>query len=302
MAHRDFKVNWKLKAIAYNIFDQMIFGENVYYFMQRRITHTLPRKLKPTIKAGDAPIRHMQTIIQLRDDITRLTLLEIGAGWDLYSNLIYYCMGLNNQIAIDIRRWARAETINAVINHLQSDPPPNFVRTPTKLVKQNTLEQDLLSYYGIRYLAPFDARHTGLPDASIDVITTTSVFEHVPAEACTAIFSEFRRIIRSGGLMSHGIDYSDHYSHADPNIGPFNYLKFSEKQWKILNPGIHFQNRLRTADFLKKFQDANFQIIELEEWSGTEEELNGVCIDEYFLGKSRQELLVLGCLFTLRPG
>lgn len=300
-AHRDVKVGWRAKALAFNIFDRVPFGEQLYYFMQRNVTHTLPRKLAPTAETGSVQIRHIRTISRYRSDLDKITLMEFGAGWDLYANLIYYCMGVERQIAIDIRRWARAEAINAVIAHLQADPPAGHLRLPSIPVRQESLEADLQMHYGIRYLSPFDASDTGFDARSVDLITTTSVLEHIPPQVCHAIAAECHRIIRPDGLMSHTIDYSDHYAHADPAITSYNYLRFDDREWARLNPGIHYQNRLRTPDFREMFVDNGFTVAEAEEWFGPEDEFQATPVHRRFEGVDRQALKALGCHFVLKP-
>lgn len=300
-AHREVKVGWRAKALAFNIFDRIPFGEQLYYFMQRNVTRTLPRKLAPTAETGGVQLRHVQTIHRHVGDWRNLVLMEFGAGWDLYANLIYYCLGLERQVAIDVRRWARAEAINAVIAHLQADPPAGHVRLPSIPVRQESLEADLQRHYGVRYMAPFDASTTGFDPGSIDLIVTTSVFEHIPPEVCRAILAECRRVIAPEGLMSHTIDYSDHYAHADPGITDYNYLRFDDRQWERFNPGIHYQNRLRTPDFRQMFGQSGFAVVEAEEWFGPEDEFQATPIHPMFQGLDRRALMALGCHFVLRP-
>lgn len=300
-AHRDVKVGWRAKALAFNILDKVPFGEELYYFAQRNITRTLPRKLAPTAKTGEVQLRHVRAIGRHRGDLDRVTLLEFGAGWDLYANLLYYCMGVEHQIAIDIRRWARAEAINAVIAHLQSDPPPGHVRLPSIPVRHDHLEEDLQRIYGIRYLAPFDARDTGFEAGSVDLIVTTSVLEHIPADVCRSIMNECRRVIRPDGLVSHAVDYSDHYAHTDPGITCYNYLRFDDRAWQAYNPGIHYQNRLRTADFRAMFGDTGFDVAEAIEWRGLEEEFAATLIHPMFAELDPEALKALGCYFVLKP-
>lgn len=301
VAFREVKVAWRNKAFAFQVLDRIPFGERIYYFLQKNVTHTYPRKLAPTADTGAAQIRHIEFIGRFRKGLDRVTLLEIGAGWDLYANLIYYCLGVEAQIAIDIRRWARADAINAVIRHLQVDPPAGHVRVPTVHVAQNSLDADLNRAYGIAYRAPFDASATGFAAASVDLITTTSVFEHVPAPTCDTILAECRRVIRDDGLMSHVIDYSDHYAHADPDITSYNYLRFDDREWKSYNPGIHYQNRLRSAEFRSMFRAHGFEIVEEMEWVGPQEELDATPIHDQFKAIDRQDLRVLGGHFLLRP-
>jgi len=300
-SHRNVSVPWQAKALAFQIFDKAPFGERLYYYFQNKVTKTLPRALSPTSKTGSAQISHAKLLATRQKDLSGLSLLEIGAGWDLYANLIYYCYGIDHQIAVDIRRWARAETVNSVICHLQKDPPPDCIRVPQTLVCDENFEADLNNNYGIDYYAPFDATSTGFATGSIDVIFTTSVLEHVPAEVCAAIFREFRRIISPGGIMRHTIDYSDHYSHADPSITAYNYLRFSEAAWRLLNPSIHYQNRLRTPDFVNICQHAGFKVAACDEWIGLEEDLAKVNVHRSFARYSREELMALGAHFLIMP-
>ena len=63
-------------------------------------------------------------------------------------------MGVDRQCTIDVRRLVKAEAINAVIEHLQGDPPAGALRIPKRIVSEARLERDLEDYYGISYLAP----------------------------------------------------------------------------------------------------------------------------------------------------
>jgi len=101
--------------------------------------------------------------------------------------------------------------------------------------------------------------------------------------------------------MSHTIDFSDHYAHADPNISDYNYLRFDDFQWNLLNPSIHYQNRMRTAYYSNLFSMHGFEIVDAEPWSGSEEELDATPISETFKAMDRQALLELGCHYLLCP-
>lgn len=298
-AHKDVSVSWRLKALAFNAFDRMPFGEQVYYFFQKNITKTYPRKLSPTAESARSKIKHAEFMVERFADVASINVLEIGAGWDLYSNFIYYCFGIENQTAVDVRRWARAETINAVIQHLQIDPPVGAVRVPEVLVDPDNLDSSLLDRYGIRYLAPADARNLDFEAHSIDVVATSSVLEHIPTDIILPILQECRRVLKPDGVMRHTVDYSDHYAHADSAITDFNMLRFSDSEWAYYNPGIHYQNRLRTPDYLKLFQKAGFECEKIEEWSGIPREFENTDIHPRFDNYTKDQLMTLGSLFTL---
>jgi hypothetical protein len=300
-AFRRFKLDWKLKAKAFNLLDDLPMGDQLYCLLQRHVTHTLPRALSPTYEKAVNQLRHIEQIRARRDSIDDAVLLELGAGWDLYSNLLYWCLGLNAQIVVDVRRWVQPSAVNAVISHLQNDPPPNALRKPPALIIGRSVEAQLKSLYGIDYRAPFDATSMTLPDQSVDFVVTTSVLEHIPLDICRAIIAECRRVMKVNGLMSHIIDYSDHYAHSDGNITTYNYLQFDEREWARYNPGIHYQNRARSADYRRLFREAGFVVIDEREWHGERDDFERVNVHPTFKGHSPEELLTLGCEFLLRP-
>ena len=122
MTSAKFKLNWKVKAHTFRVLDNIPFGENLYYLLQRYVTKSIPRQLSPTKDRAAGNLSRPE-IPSARGRLAKANLLEFGAGWDLYSNLILYCMGVDRQCTIDVRRLVKAEAINAVIQHLQGDPP-----------------------------------------------------------------------------------------------------------------------------------------------------------------------------------
>ncbi len=299
MAFRKFKINWVLKAAAFSMLDKLPAREKAYYLLQRYVTKTIPRPLTPTSETAEVQIAHAHEFLLHGVDLTKARLMEFGAGWDLYSNIIMYCFGVERQSVFDINRWAKAEAINAVVRHLQSDPADGAIRVPEKFVHDERLESELEEFYGISYHAPADARHLAVEDNTFDLITTTSTLEHIPKDLLPDIIKECYRVLRPGGLMRHVIDYSDHYAHADPNINEFNYLRFDDKQWAKFNPGIHFQNRLRTRFYRELFQAAGFEIIDLKTRRGSHETLASVPVSAVFEGMSYDEMLDLGGNFLM---
>ena len=122
-------------------------------------------------------------------------------------------------------------------------------------------EKDL-EKYGIFYKAPADAKCTGLDHGSIDACISTNTLEHIPPKELEKIFSEIYRLLKTGGICSIKIDYSDHYSHTDQSISKLNFLRYSQIEWERFNHSNHYQNRLRHNDFLNLFRSLNFEIIE----------------------------------------
>jgi Methyltransferase domain len=264
VAFRSYRMDWRGKALAFRVLDAAPRGDRLYYQLQKRVTKTVPRQLSPTAATARRFLEHIDAARRLSPgDLGQRTLFEFGAGWDLYGNLVAWCCGVGTQLVYDMRRWVRPDQVNVVIRHLMQDPPAGAVRIPdATLPEDDGFDAALREQYGIDYRAPADAGETGLPDACVDLIFTTSVLEHVPEAALRRLMVECRRLARPGAVISHVIDYSDHYAHADPAIGPYNFLRFNETAWQAFNPGIHFQNRLRHADYLRLFDELGFRLLE----------------------------------------
>ena len=263
-AFRKFKMNWKAKAFAFNTFDRMPLGREAYYFVQRHVTKTVPRVLSPTAYTARWFLEHSKVLEHhsLGRGLGAMSLFEFGAGWDLYGNCVAWCLGVERQTVYDLTRWAKPDQINIVLKHLQNEPPPGAVRVPAAMLPTSgPFEAGLKRSYGISYVAPNDAGATGLPSGSFDVVCTTSVLEHIPPDQIARIMKECHRLLPSGAVMSHVVDYSDHFAHSDPMITPYNFLSMDDKTWRRFNPGIHFQSRLRHSDYAKLFETAGFRVL-----------------------------------------
>lgn len=245
--------------MGFELFSLPVLGDRLYYLFQRYVTHSLPR---PDLDhALDLSIEHCRLLDRFSTTpLNQAMHFEFGAGWDLCNNICFYCQGIDRQITIDINQLARRDLINTVIDHIQQRRPPAMTRLPN-----GPLPRDFMPFlrqaYGIDYRPLCDASATGLDQASLDFITTTNTLEHIPRQSIQEILLECRRILKPGGLMSMKIDYSDHYSHADASITPYNFLQFTEEQWRKYNPSIHFQNRLRHRDHCELFQEAGFEVL-----------------------------------------
>jgi len=154
----------------------------------------------------------------------------------------------------------------------------------------------LRQYYGIEYLAPCDARNTHFESNSINFITSTNTLEHIPLQDTQAILKECYRLLKPDGLMSFIIGYRDHYSFFDKSISVYNFLRYSDFIWKIFNPSLHYQNRLRHKDYLNLIKSAGFTILEEHLSKTTEDdikEIKKINLAEIFKEKYKLDELIL---------
>lgn len=92
---------------------------------------------------------------------------------------------------------------------------------------------------------------SALESASLDVVVSNSVLEHVREPL--ALFRECLRVLVPGGAMLHQVDYRDHFFKY-----PFQFLTFSQPVWdNLLDPGDLPRHRL--DDHLAALGRAGFE-------------------------------------------
>ena len=113
------------------------------------------------------------------------------------------------------------------------------------------------------------------------------------------------RLLRKGGLISVTVDYSDHWSHSDPSITEYNFLRYSEDEWHRYNPSLHYQNRLRHSDYYKMLQNAGFQIIKeefLQPDDKAYKKIKTITVSEELKKYSIEDLLITRGWFVAKKG
>ena len=156
---------------------------------------------------------------------------------------------------------------------------------------ENYSKEDINRLIGLSPLLA-DARNLSIENDAIDFICSNNTFEHIPREILSAILLEFKRVLHPKGMMSHFIDMSDHFAHFDSSITIYNFLKFSKKNWSLLDNSIQPQNRLRFRDYLEMYQLCELPVSREEIRKGSLEELGKVKVHAEFSGYTPQELAI----------
>jgi SAM-dependent methyltransferase len=260
-------VNWLVKAAVQKGVSALPAAERANYLFQRHVTRTLPigeagvaRKLERALEHVRAYRRHGPGR-PLGDAV----FYEFGAGWDLAVPLAHAALGVGGQVLVDIRPNVRLELVNATLATLARRRAPLEEETGEPLrdlgpPDVGTLDE-LEGRFGISYLAPRDARRTGLPAASVDLVSSTNTLEHVPEGDIGPILAECARLLRPDGVMSFRIDMQDHASYSDGRVSAYNFLRFSDPAWRLVSSRLGYQNRLRLPDYRRIFREAGLEAV-----------------------------------------
>jgi SAM-dependent methyltransferase len=280
-----------------------------------RINHSFRRgRLRKTLDAWtiDQALLHVRILRDAGVLMEGATSMEIGVGWKPLFPLIYKLAGFGKMILIDANRHLETEWFLATISQLRTEAErvanglgidADAVRSGLDPQGASTLDE-LLKRFEFDYRAPADARKTRLPNGSIDVVSSRAVLEHVRRADIAAILLEARRVLSAGGAMIHTIDHSDHFEFADKSISRINFLRFSERWWRLIGMNhLSYQNRLRSSAYTSMAREAGFDITFLDAQPDpvAMKDIASLPLAPPFCGMRKEDLAVLTTHMVARP-
>jgi SAM-dependent methyltransferase len=301
-------MRWLAKAALQRTLGALPQGERLNYVFQRHVLHSFPVGNAAYRQKFTRAVNHLAAYEEHGPDIpaAEATFYEFGAGWDLAIPLSYALLGVGRQIVIDIRPSARLELVNATIaalGRLRRELEEDAGRSLRAIDGPVSSIAELEPRFGIHYLAPRDARGTGLTPGIVNFVSSTDTCEHIPTGDLAEVFVECRRLLRPGGAFSCRIDLQDHYSYFDGSLSRYHFLRFAEPTWTLVNSPLHYQNRLRAPEYLRLVREAGFDLV-VENPSGPNEdgraELQELPLAKRFRGYSLNELGVTILSFVAR--
>lgn len=271
-------MNYLIKSLIQNSISFLpnAFSNEFYFFVQRKFGNL--RKYSP-INQFKAAIKIQNIILKNKRFIYSSKFLEIGSGRCPTTSISLWLLGASEVVTIDINRYFKREIFkefiiwlkNNQVNLIKDYPEISTIKVKNLLEidinnEENQILNDLKDL-GINYLAPCDASSLNFDEEYFDYHISYNVLEHIKPLDIEKIFIESKRILKRDGFLIHNIDYSDHFSHSDPNISPINFLKFSPKLFNIIAGNQYmYMNRLRDDEIVLIFKKLNFKIIFCERY------------------------------------
>lgn len=266
-------MRWKTKSLIQRACALLpLYHEPAYYTLQRAFGRM--RYAPDPTEYFEACATVVRALHDLNVKVSGARVMEIGTGWGLDMPLGLFLCGVSSIKTYDLHRYLKPkrvlETVHVILKNrdrLKQIFLPVVESASTSetrleaLCAVTTIEQ-LFRVTGIEYYAPGDAANTGLPNDSIDIQISRTVFEHIPEPVLAAIIQEASRVLSWEGVAVHLIDLSDHFSHDDLTIAPINFLQFSDEEWRTYAGNqFAYHNRLRATDVRRLFEDNGHRIL-----------------------------------------
>ncbi len=270
-------------------------SEKVNFLFQKHVT----KAVLLTDQHFDWKITHARDHVNYftkfsKTNVKEAQVLELGTGWYPIVPIALFLNGFKNTVSIDIQSWMTTESqlttikkfkewrdagkLDAYLPNLQESRWQELMA----ILKDQLKTKEAFNQKIHLQTHLIDARNTNFKAQSFDFICSNNTFEHIPKNILIDILKEFKRLIKTEGVQSHFIDLTDHFAHFDASITAYNFLKFSAKQWDLIDNSIQPQNRMRWPDYQKIYADLNIPILEEETRKGNLESLKQVNVHSEF--------------------
>ena len=276
---------------------------------QRHVTRSLVLTRAVFMAKWTQAVQHRRAVEQFGSGLE--TVVELGTGWYPVVPLALRLLGAQRVISIDLSPLLSAQRVLSTVQRclalvragaLDGVGEDDIVWMERILANGSGKDaQTLLGELGIEVRCA-DARETGLVRGSVDLFVSNNTFEHIPGDVLGGILGEFRRVGRSGSVMSHFVDMADHYAGFDRSITVFNYLQYSDRQWRLFNNPLQYQNRLRLSDYRALHRASGWSVVDEDLHAEPVEVLRTVSLAPRFQGMSEDDLRVTTAWMTSTPG
>ena len=269
-------MRWLAKAAVQNTIAAVPGGGRVNGLLQRYGTGSVvmtPEKVVGKLARVGGRVVDYQARFGARP-LAESTLVEVGTGFAPLLPVGLFLAGSGPVVTLDIVELARPAHMAGLLHHLLAGADDGSLERecpwvlPDRLARLRPLAagagargvRDVLGDMGITYRVG-DAAASGMAAGSADLFVTNNVFEHVPEAVIAGILRESHRTGAPGAIVTHHIDLRDHYARFDRRVGVYNSLRFTARQWRLLDNRMEPQNRLRHSDYLRLVEDAGFDVV-----------------------------------------
>lgn len=301
---------WKQKAIIQKVISYLPFSHKINFIFQKYVTKGVDLSDEYFYDRLGHARDHIKSFEKYSSKKIPTTCLEIGTGWYPIVPVGFFLAGVDKIYSVDIslltskerlqttlQKFVKSNKSGQLISYIHFLPDRFDIITKLLADYDKFSLDEMLQKLNITYLIE-DATKLSLPDNSIDLVNSNNTFEHIYPDKLIPILKEFRRVVKKqDGVMSHFIDMSDHFAHFDKSINIYNFLQFSDKQWKWIDNTIQPQSRIRIYDYKQIYSDLKIPITDESFREGNLIELKTISLSDKFANSPLEEIAKTHCHF-----
>lgn len=306
---------WHVKAVVQKVISLLPWGARIHRFVQQLLGTAQLTDTMFGYKVGHAR-DHVETYRERHEIDADTSALELGTGWFPVVPIYLFLCGFDRIASVDTRNWLSARNfLDTIAKYRQwqqdgeLEPHAAHIR-PDRWETLLSIEQTMAdaSLDALCRAVGFepiiaDARALdSTPAGSVDLICSNNTFEHIPADVLRGIVVEFTRVLNDTGVMSHHIDMSDHWAHADSSIDVYNFLRYGDRAWSLINNSLGYQNRLRFVDYKRLYDSVGVPYREKHVKAGHPGTISTDTLAPAFREYSSEDLAIVGGYLVTTAG
>jgi predicted SAM-dependent methyltransferase len=187
------------------------------------------------------------------------TILELGPGDSIATAILANVHGAR-AILLDAGSYARQD----IRPYAELETELQKMMEGCSILKGASSVPEILSVCNATYLTEGLASLRSLESASVDMIFSQAVLEHVRRSEFIDEMKQCRRILRPDGVCSHRVDLQDHLQQS------LNNLRFSNGVWEseLFARSGFYTNRIQYSQMLEIFREAGFEVdvVDVRRW------------------------------------
>lgn len=210
------------------------------------------------------PFQHLELLQKAGLRLRGRQVLEIGTGSEPILLLVMRLAGAKRVYLTDVEPLLDKGTLLAAVDFLlgRKHDVAERLGVSTRYVERRLAVDragslpELLAALELDYVVPFEP---GEYDIEVACIVSHRTLEHIPAGRLARILADCHSILEDDGVMSHGVDHSDHRVRHDKSLSRIDFLKYNDTVWNLLSLGA-YTNRLRHRDYAEMLEASGYEI------------------------------------------
>jgi hypothetical protein len=266
---------WIVKAVVQKGISWLPGAQRVNYLFQDRITKGTRLHDTYVGQQFDWVALHVGALRRHGGTLRGARVVELGSGWFPFVPLSLMVGGADLVSMVDLEDLGRPElllrTMDAVIaaagdgrlaaatGEVMDDRVDRLVDARDRLAG-GADRLGVLDSLGVQ-VRPGDARRLELAEPP-DLICSNTVLEHIPPPILEGILARFRDVAVPGTVMSHLVDLCDHYAYFDADASVYQFLRFSDRAWGLIDNSLQPMNRLRASEYRAMYERLGIPVTE----------------------------------------
>lgn len=301
-------MNWTIKAITQKVISILPFSNQINFLFQRYLTVGKDLPASFLVDRINHANTHLESFMKLSPiPIEQVSILEIGTGWYPIVPIVCFLSGSNDIVTADIRKLYSRQSVNQTIrafltlyyNNSLVELIPTIQLNRVAVLELALKEKNVSKKLKLLQISTTLCKHNNytIGSGSKDLIISNNTFQCVKKDQLNKLLSEVCRMGKPNSVMCVAIDLTDEFSHFDRSISNYNFLKFSETQWRLISNRLNSPNRLRYSDYQKRIS-LHFRIVNENLIQGEAQELECIQVHKMFSGYPISDLLVKHVYFV----